>query len=201
MVPGVIGCMQALEVVKILTGCGEVCSGRLLLFDGADARWRQVSLRDKLPDCPVCSIEPSNVSLLQDYATWCGAGATDKCCNISLLPKELRISCQELKDRLQDNRSDCLLLDVRPTCQFEMCHLAKSINVPLEQLDLLEIAMLEQKLEDAREVVVVCRRGNDSQLAVEKLREAWKERGVQVRDVRGGLEAWAKTVDPTFPTY
>lgn len=201
MVPGVIGCMQALEVVKILTGSGEVCSGRLLLFDGADARWRQVSLRAKLPDCAVCSIAPSTVSLLQDYATWCGAGPADKCCNISLLPKELRMSCQELKDRLEDDRSDCLLLDVRPTCQFEMCHLAKSINVPLERLDLLEIALLEQKLEDASEVVVLCRRGNDSQLAVEKLREAWKERGVQVRDVRGGLEAWAKTVDPTFPTY
>lgn len=200
MVPGVIGTMQALEVLKILTGCGEVCSGRLLLFDGADARWRQVSLRAKLPDCPVCSIVPSRVSLLQDYATWCGAGPTDKCCSVSLLPKELRMSCQELKDRLRDDRSGCLLLDVRPTCQFEMCHLAKSINVPLEQLN-DQLGLLEQKLAHSSEVVVVCRRGNDSQLAVEKLEEAWKGRGVKVRDVRGGLEAWAKTVDPTFPTY
>lgn len=81
-----------------------------------------------------------------------------------------------------------------------MCHLAKSINVPLEQLNDL-LGSLEQKLANSSEVVVVCRRGNDSQLAVEKLEEAWKGRGVKVRDVRGGLEAWAKTIDPTFPTY
>lgn len=159
-----------------------------------------MSLRAKLPTCVVCSIDSSRVSLLQDYATWCGAGPTDKCSKVSVLPEELRLSCQELKDRLQDDQSTCLLLDVRPTCEFEMCHLAKSINVPLEKLD-DELGLLEQKVEGASEVVVVCRRGNDSQLAVQKLRETWKERGIEVRDVRGGLETWAKTVDPAFPTY
>lgn len=198
MVPGVIGCMQALEVVKILTGCGEVCSGKLLLFDGTDARWRQVALRGKLPDCPVCATQSTD-SKLQDYAAWCGMGPADKCCGISVLPKELRISCQDLRDRLLRKQPRCLLLDVRPQCQFEMCHLPGSINVPFEELE-DELTSLERRIADAAEVVVICRRGNDSQLAVEKLRQAWKQ-AVKVCDVQGGLEAWTKTVDSSFPSY
>lgn len=198
MVPGVIGCMQALEVVKILTGYGDVCSGKLLLFDGADARWRHVALRGKLPDCAVCA-NPLTAPAVQDYAAWCGTGPTNKCCGLSVLPKELRISCQDLRDRLLSEQPSCLLLDVRPKCQFEMCHLPRSINIPLEQLD-KELDSLEKKLTENAEVVVICRRGNDSQLAVEKLRQAWNQ-AVKVCDVRGGLEAWSRTVDPDFPTY
>lgn len=198
MVPGVIGCMQALEVVKILTGYGDVCSGKLLLFDGTDARWRHVALRGKLPDCAVCA-NPSTAPAVQDYAAWCGTGPTNKCCGLSVLPKELRISCQDLRDRLLSEQPSCLLLDVRPKCQFEMCHLPRSINIPFEQLD-KELESLEKKLTENAEVVVICRRGNDSQLAVEKLRQAWNQ-AVKVCDVRGGLEAWSRTVDPDFPTY
>ncbi|KAK8787841.1 hypothetical protein V5799_022381 [Amblyomma americanum] len=161
-------------------------------------RWRQVALRGKLPDCPVCS-NPSAEATLQDYAAWCGMGPANKCCGISVLPKELRISCQDLKDRLLRKQPGCLLLDVRPECQFEMCHLPGSINVPFEELD-NELSSLEGRIADAAEVVVICRRGNDSQLAVEKLRQAWKQ-AVKVCDVRGGLEAWTKTVDPSFPSY
>lgn len=198
MVPGVIGCMQALEVVKILTGYGDVCTGKLLLFDGTDARWRHVALRGKLPDCAVCA-NPSTAPAVQDYAAWCGTGPTNKCCGLSVLPKELRISCQDLRDRLLSEQPSCLLLDVRPKCQFEMCHLPRSINIPFEQLD-KELESLEKKLTENAEVVVICRRGNDSQLAVEKLRQAWNQ-AVKVCDVRGGLEAWSRTVDPDFPTY
>ncbi|XP_070384106.1 adenylyltransferase and sulfurtransferase MOCS3 isoform X2 [Dermacentor albipictus] len=198
MVPGVIGCMQALEVVKIVTGYGDVCSGKLLLFDGADARWRHVKIRGKLPDCAVCA-NPSTAPAVQDYTAWCGTGPTNKCCGLSVLPKELRISCQDLRDRLLTNQPSCLLLDVRPKCQFEMCHLPKSLNIPLEQLD-NELDSLEKRLAQKTEVVVICRRGNDSQLAVEKLRQAWNQ-AVKVCDVRGGLEAWARTVDPDFPIY
>lgn len=198
MVPGVIGCMQALEVVKILTGYGDVCTGKLLLFDGTDARWRHVALRGKLPDCAVCA-NPSTAPAVQDYTAWCGTGPTNKCCGLSVLPKELRISCQDLRDRLLSEQPSCLLLDVRPKCQFEMCHLPRSINIPFEQLD-KELDSLEKKLTENAEVVVICRRGNDSQLAVEKLRQAWNQ-AVKVCDVRGGLEAWSRTVDPDFPTY
>ncbi|KAL1430862.1 hypothetical protein MTO96_014722 [Rhipicephalus appendiculatus] len=198
MVPGVIGCMQALEVVKILTGHGDVCSGKLLLFDGADARWRQVALRGKLPNCDVCA-DPSKAPAVRDYAAWCGIGPTNKCSGLNVLPKELRISCQDLRDRLLRKEPSSLLLDVRPNYQFEMCHLPGSLNIPLEQLD-NELSSLEEKLANNTDVVVICRRGNDSQLAVEKLRQAWSER-IKVCDVRGGLEAWARTVDPEFPTY
>ncbi|KAH7933345.1 hypothetical protein HPB49_011632 [Dermacentor silvarum] len=155
-------------------------------------------LRGKLPDCAVCA-NPSTAPAVQDYAAWCGTGPTNKCCGLSVLPKELRISCQDLRDRLLSEQPSCLLLDVRPKCQFEMCHLPRSINIPFEQLD-NELDSLEKKLTENAEVVVICRRGNDSQLAVEKLRQAWNQ-AVKVCDVRGGLEAWSRTVDPDFPTY
>ncbi|KAL3183702.1 hypothetical protein MRX96_033787 [Rhipicephalus microplus] len=196
--PGVIGCMQALEVVKILTGHGDVCSGKLLLYDGADARWRQVALRGKLPNCDACA-DPSKAPAVRDYAAWCGIGPTNKCSGLNVLPKELRISCQDLRERLLRKEPGSLLLDVRPKYEFEMCHLPGSLNIPLEQLD-NELDSLEEKLAKNTEVVVICRRGNNSQLAVEKLRQAWSKK-IKVCDVRGGLESWARTVDPEFPTY
>lgn len=198
MVPGVIGCMQALEVVKILTGHGDVCSGKLLLYDGADARWRQVALRGKLPNCDACA-DLSKAPAVRDYAAWCGIGPTNKCSGLNVLPKELRISCQDLRERLLRKEPGSLLLDVRPKYEFEMCHLPGSLNIPLEQLD-NELDSLEEKLAKNTEVVVICRRGNNSQLAVEKLRQAWSKK-IKVCDVRGGLESWARTVDPEFPTY
>lgn len=203
MVPGIIGSLQALEVVKILTGCGEVCSSRLLLLDGSAGIVRRVKLRGKSPNCEACR-NPSSAPLQTDYAAWCGSGPTDKACSISLLPQEQRLSCKELKERLEDERPP-LVVDVRPDVQFEMCHLPGSTNVPLDRLE-EEASNLVRKLRECRsnEVLVVCRRGNDSQLAVQKLQELLGDRGDAtciVRDVQGGLEAWAETVDPSFPTY
>lgn len=203
MVPGIIGSLQALEAVKILTGCGEVCSGRLLLLDGSAGIVRRVKLRGKSPNCEACR-NPSSALLQTDYAAWCGSGPTDKACSISVLPQEQRLSCTELKERLEDKRPP-LVVDVRPEVQFEMCHLPGSTNIPLDCLEEKASDLVEQLRERrSNEVLVVCRRGNDSQLAVQKLQELLGDRGdatCTVRDVQGGLEAWAETVDPSFPTY
>ncbi|CAN7995366.1 unnamed protein product [Ixodes hexagonus] len=203
MVPGIIGSLQALEVVKILTGCGDVCSGHLLLFDGSAGSVRRVVLRGRSFNCEACR-DPSSAPLHTDYAAWCGSGPTDKACRISVLPQEQRVSCKELKERLAD-KSPPVVVDVRPKVQFDMCHLPGSTNVPLESLE-DEASTLVERLRQSRsnEVLVVCRRGNDSQLAVPRLQKLLSDYGdviCTVRDIQGGLEAWAQMVDPSFPTY
>ncbi|KAG0426325.1 hypothetical protein HPB47_026564 [Ixodes persulcatus] len=203
MVPGIIGSLQALEVVKILTGCGDVCSGRLLLLDGSAGVVRRVALRGRSANCEACR-KPSSAPLQTDYAAWCGSGPTDKACSISVLPQEQRISCEELKERLSDE-SPPVVVDVRPEVQFEMCHIPGSTNVPLECLEEGASAVVEKlRKSGSKEVLVVCRRGNDSQLAVQKLQKLLGDLNdvtCTVRDIRGGLESWAQTVDPSFPTY
>lgn len=98
-----------------------------------------------------------------------------------------------------------MLLDVRPAEHYALCHLPRSVNIPIDSLD-QKLPDVEEKLTETpvSEAIVLCRRGNDSQLAVHKLRqwlEGRKGPSCSIYDVRGGLEAWARTIDPGFPTY
>jgi len=84
-----------------------------------------------------------------------------------------------------------------------ICSLENSINIPIADIEKKEVLERIEKLLDdkTREIVVVCRRGNDSQLAVQSLKTKFAGRNIQIRDIVGGLHSWARTVDPTFPIY
>ncbi|XP_041105376.1 adenylyltransferase and sulfurtransferase MOCS3 [Polyodon spathula] len=213
VVPGIMGCIQALEVLKIASGKESSYRQQMLLFDALDTRFRTIKLRPKQAGCAVCGENPT-VKALMDYEKFCGSSAADKCRNLCLLPKEQRISVQEYKQVL-DTRIPHLLVDVRPPVEVDICHLPFSLNIPLaslegkkaQQLELLKEKIAEVKQQTNQEsvfpVYVICKVGNDSQKAVQILQMmSGKElHSVLVKDIQGGLMAWARKIDPTLPQY
>ncbi|XP_036449908.1 adenylyltransferase and sulfurtransferase MOCS3 isoform X2 [Colossoma macropomum] len=212
VVPGIMGCLQALEVLKIASGQGSSFGQQLLMFDGQEGRFRSIKLRPKQAGCAVCGETPT-VTELQDYEKFCGSAATDKCRRLNLLTSEQRISVQEYKS-IVDKVTPHLLLDVRPKVEVDICCLPTSINIPLASLEERKtdhVNLLKEKISELKEqsvesqvaVFVVCKLGNDSQKAVqilEKLSGSELEQ-IIVKDISGGLMAWAKKIDPSFPQY
>ncbi|XP_055532260.1 adenylyltransferase and sulfurtransferase MOCS3 [Wyeomyia smithii] len=203
-VTGVIGALQALETIKIILGNEGVLVGRLLLFDGQQSTFKNLKLRAKKLNCVVCSENPSLTKLI-DYEQFCSMKATDKDSNLKLLSENERITVEQYK-QLLDNGNQHVLIDVRGTNQFEMCQLPASINIPID--DILENRRMEELLAkvspDATQLptFVICRRGNDSQLAVQHLTPIFKERGLNPpKDISGGLHAWTHNIDKCFPIY
>lgn len=127
---------------------------------------------------------------------------------LNILPQESRINSKEFKEIL-DKKEQHVLLDVRPAHHYKIVSLPDSLNIPLAnleaRLDELTFALKEKQEGHGNtgsctnpSIYVVCRRGNDSQRAVEYLRESGFD---TAKDIIGGLEAWAADVNPTFPTY
>uniref|UniRef100_A0A3P9JGN4 Adenylyltransferase and sulfurtransferase MOCS3 n=1 Tax=Oryzias latipes TaxID=8090 RepID=A0A3P9JGN4_ORYLA len=213
VVPGIMGCLQALEVLKIASGQGTACGQQLLLFDAQNARFRSIRLRPKQPSCVVCGEIPS-VTRLVDYEAFCGSAATDKCRKLNLLSKDQRITVQDYKSII-DSTGPHILLDVRPLVEVEICSLPSSLNIPLSSLEekkSKDIQLLQEKISQVKQqmagdqqapVYVVCKLGNDSQKAVQLLEKMSGEEvdGITVKDIAGGLMAWAKMIDPSFPRY
>ncbi|XP_075059444.1 adenylyltransferase and sulfurtransferase MOCS3 isoform X2 [Mixophyes fleayi] len=133
IVPGIMGCIQALEVLKIASGMSSSYSGIMLMYDALDGRFRNIKLRGKKPDCAVCSSN-SAFKILENYEAFCGSSASDKCKTLNILSNEERLTVQDYKNILDDNFPH-LLIDVRPLPEVEICHLEHSIHIPLSQLE------------------------------------------------------------------
>ncbi|KAI6197089.1 hypothetical protein M3Y94_01183900 [Aphelenchoides besseyi] len=202
-VTGVIGSMQALEVIKIAISKKSTLAGSLFHFDGLEGRTRTFYLRDRNAKCVVCGDEPT-IRELQDYPQFCGSGPTDKVTTRHLLSEDQRISVRDFAVRRFDAEKRPLLIDTRPPLEFEICHLPEALNFPLDELEAADRSSIETKLKERKEqsdVFVICHRGNDSQLAVKLLQEKLSESGIRFRDVIGGLDAFARDVDSKFPIY
>lgn len=129
-VPGVIGCLQALEGIKILSGLQPSYSGSLLLFDGLEGSSRVVKLRPRRKEAT------ESVTHLVDYVQFCGAAATDKdAAGLNILDREKdRISVEQLSNLTSEKASKFLLVDVRTEPEVEMCALPQTVNIPLATL-------------------------------------------------------------------
>lgn len=131
-VPGVIGTLQALETIKIILEHDGVLNGRLLLYDGIQAIFRTVKLRGKRANCDVCSEKPI-ITRLIDYEIFCGMRATDNNIPLTILESDERISVFDYNQLLLKNSSH-VLIDVRSSIEYEMCHLNSSINIPIKSI-------------------------------------------------------------------
>ncbi|KAG5462411.1 MAG: adenylyltransferase [Olpidium bornovanus] len=211
-VPGIMGCLEALEAIKILMHLHAAAERELptvqqgiLLFSAfQDPMFRSVRMRGRSRTCAACGDAPTITALLADYPAACGGrSADDAPIALSVLACDERASASDLAEALRrgggGGDGTAVVLDVRDPGHFEICRLAGSLNVPFKQLE-RRIGEVKEAAETADQgtLFVVCRRGNDSQLAVQLL----KEHGMSnVRDVVGGLTAWSEGVDPGFPTY
>ncbi|KAK3199801.1 hypothetical protein Dsin_023216 [Dipteronia sinensis] len=205
VVPGIIGCLQALEAIKIAGAVGEPLSGRMLLFDALSARIRIVKIRGRSSQCEVCG-ENSAFTQQQfknfDYEKFTQAPLSTLPVKLNLLPADSRISSKEYKEKI-DNGEAHVLVDVRPAHHFKIVSLPNSINIPLASLEvrlpeISEALKEEDNSGSGASLYVVCRRGNDSQRAVQCLQKMGFD---SARDIIGGLESWGHDVDPNFPTY
>lgn len=204
-ITGVIGTLQSLEAIKIITGTMNTLSGRLLLFDGINSTFRNVKLRGKSANCEVC-FEPRKIRSLIDYEQFCGMKASDKNMKLQLLPQNQRVSVQHLKECRQNNHTKYLLIDVRSENEYQICRLDSSENHPIKIFQDLNsnsrTALINRiKTEKIPQVFIICRRGNDSQIAAHKLIEEMADSTVKVYDVIGGLHAWTNEIDAHFPKY
>ncbi|XP_015512629.1 adenylyltransferase and sulfurtransferase MOCS3 [Neodiprion lecontei] len=204
---GTIGVLQALEAMKIILEMSGVLAGRLLLFDGTETLFRNVKLRPKNQNCLICG-DNSTIDKLIDYEEFCRAKANDKNPGLKLLKESERLSVKEYHKFADSSATSHVLIDVRSHEEFEICKLPNSINVPFTQISkpnghaLVEQVIRSMRNGDTRiDVIVICRRGNDSQKAVKILKGLINDEAVNIRDVIGGIHAWAKNVDPTFPIY
>jgi len=183
VLPGVIGSLQALETIKLIVGIGETLIGRLLLFDGRRMQFRELTLQ-KDPDCPVCGAHPSVTELI-DYEAFCGAGGWG-------LGAGAEITALEL-ERERARRPDLVLVDVREPREAEIAHIAGARLIPLRELP----GRLAE-LSGHGDIVTLCHHGPRSL----KAREILKGAGFSsVRSLAGGIDAWAREVDPEVPRY
>ncbi|KOC68384.1 Adenylyltransferase and sulfurtransferase MOCS3 [Habropoda laboriosa] len=204
---GTIGVLQALEALKIVLNVPYVLSGQLLLFDGLETKFRNISLRAKNANCAVCGEHPT-IHKLIDYEQFCGAKANDKDPKLNLLRKEERISVEEYNTSLKLGTKGHILIDVRSPEEFEICHLQNSINIPISEINNNEqVTLIKNKIKEIQEqhsetsLYVMCRRGNDSQKAVKSLQKAFNKSNLEIKDIIGGMHAWSKKIDHTFPVY
>ncbi|EZA60457.1 hypothetical protein DMN91_010697 [Ooceraea biroi] len=206
---GTIGVLQALETLKIILDMPDVTSGRLLLFDGTETRFHTVRLRPKDANCAVCGECPVIRELI-DYEEFCGAKANDKEPNLNLLREGERITVQEFDRIVRSDSEPRVLIDVRSPEEYQICRLRDSINIPFTQLSKDQnLQLIRDNVKRAREehrsssvnLYLVCRRGNDSQKAVQCLKTIFTEDALKIRDIIGGIRAWSNKIDPSFPVY
>ncbi len=187
VLPGLVGVIQATDVIKLVSGVGQPLVGRLLLVDALTMRFREMRLR-KDPECPACGPK-ATIKTLIDYNAFCGVAAeNEESPTMSAMPE---MTVEELKQKL-DAKEDIFVLDVREPHEYQICNLGAPL-IPLGQLP----ARLSE-LDPDKHIVVHCRSGKRSADAVEFLRRAGFER---VQNLRGGILAWADKIDPKMPKY
>lgn len=204
--PGLVGSIQAVETLKLLLGTGRSLVGRLLLIDAATMEFRELEVR-RDPDCAVCGERPSILGPI-DYEAFCRGGtavpARGGASKSATAPATgggpagplppFEIDVEELRDRLERGERP-QLVDVREAHEWEIGNLgpAGARLIPLGELgDRVE------ELDRGADLVVYCRTGSRSALAVEFLRAQGFERA---RNLAGGINDWALRVDPSMPRY
>ncbi len=185
VLPGIIGSLQALEAIKLIVGFGESLVGRLVLFDGRRMQVRELALQ-KDPDCPVCGEHPT-VTMLIDYEAFCGVGDGGRGKG-----EGVEISAVELQFE-RGRKPDLVLVDVREPREAEIAHIEGARNIPLRELP----GRLAE-LSGHGEIVTLCHHGARSLKAREILQGAGF---ANVRSLAGGIDAWAREVDPEVPRY
>jgi molybdopterin/thiamine biosynthesis adenylyltransferase/rhodanese-related sulfurtransferase len=187
ILPGTIGTIQATEAIKLILGSGATLTGKLLLYDALELSFQIVGLR-KNPNCKLCGPNPE-ITRLIDYEAFCGAPARD---DIAPSLREGDIEPKELAERLK--RGDLLqIIDLREPVEMQISCLPGAENIPYDRL-----RERMNELNPDRETIVYCHIGVLSIQAQQLLSEAGFR---SVKNLRGGLNAWSRDVDPNVLRY
>jgi adenylyltransferase/sulfurtransferase len=187
VLPGTIGTLQATEALKVLLGIGEPLIGKLLLYNALDMSFDFVKLK-KNPNCRVCGPN-ADIKELIDYEEFCGVPSHDH--EEGSAGGSWDITVTELAERVKTNHLK--LIDVREPHELEISRLPNATNIPLGQL-----AARLSELDSAEDLVLFCKSGARSTRALELLTSAGFKK---VKNLKGGINAWAKEVDKSLPIY
>lgn len=191
ILPGLLGTIQATEVIKLILGIGKPLIGRLLLFDALDMSTHTVRLR-KNPNCPICGEHPTIHELI-DYEQFCGVqiGRGEELAEE--LGPQWEITPSELKQWMDRDGQHLVIIDVREPHEWEICRIPGARLIPLGDLP----ARMHE-LDSADEIVLHCRSGARSAKALKMLRDAGFRK---LKNLKGGILAWSEQVDPSVPMY
>jgi adenylyltransferase/sulfurtransferase len=187
VLPGIIGCIQATEILKLALGKGSSLIGRLLLFNALDMKFRELKLR-RDPACPVCGEKPTITALI-DYEQFCGISPEPV--NPTAHPDEVTV--QDMKRALDDPKLGIRVLDVR---EPDEAQIAKVNGVPL--LPLSQLGRRFTELDPNAQHYLHCKSGVRSLKALAFLREQGFK---YLKSVKGGIHAWSDEIDPHVPKY
>ncbi|MBS1852147.1 MAG: molybdopterin-synthase adenylyltransferase MoeB [Acidobacteria bacterium] len=185
ILPGLLGVIQATEVLKLILGQGDPLIGRLLLVDALGMKFRELKLR-KNPDCPACG-KNRTITKLIDYNEFCGIRGEEKAVETGAGD----IQVEELKRRL-DAGEKLFILDVREPHEYQIANLGGYL-IPLGDLP-----KRTGELDPNREIIAHCKMGGRSAKAVDILKQAGFK---NVRNLTGGITAWSEKIDPKVPKY
>jgi adenylyltransferase/sulfurtransferase len=202
ILPGLVGVIQATEVIKLILGIGESLAGRLLLVDALTMKFRTLKLH-KNPDCPICGPNRTITALI-DYDQFCGiqkpatvgpleVAQNKAVADVPVVDGIPQITVQELKRRL-DAHEDVFVLDVREPHEAQIVN----IGAPLIPLGELPKRLDELAAQKDQDIVIHCKSGARSQKAAQLLKNAGF---AHVENLAGGILAWVDKIDPTLPKY
>jgi molybdopterin/thiamine biosynthesis adenylyltransferase/rhodanese-related sulfurtransferase len=185
---GIIGVIQATETVKIILGQGNTLSGRLLLYNALNMTFRELKLRPN-PERPV-------IEKLIDYQQFCGV--TQAKAEEAKRQQEMQeMTVQDLKELLDSGAKDFVLLDVRNPNEYQIAKIPGSVLVPLPDIENGNGVEKVKELKNGQRLIVHCKLGGRSAKAVGILKDA----GIEGINVKGGIAAWSKEIDPSVPEY
>ena len=182
VLPGIIGSLQALEVIKVVTGVGEVLSGRFFSFDALTFETRTFNIR-RNPNNPLNGANPTIKELI-DYEQFCGVKAVEK--------KIKEINALELNE-WQLRGDDIQIIDVREPYEYEIC------NIGAELIPLATVIQNVERIDRKRKVVVQCKTGNRSGKAIRELEERFGFENLY--NLKGGILGYIDDIDPKLTKY
>jgi sulfur-carrier protein adenylyltransferase/sulfurtransferase len=188
ILPGIIGVIQATEAIKIILGQGTTLSGRLLLFNALDMKFRELKLRPN-PVRPV-------IEKLIDYEMFCGIPQA-KAAEAEQQAAIPEMTVTELKQVLDSSAEDYVLLDVRNPNEYEIARIPGSVLVPLPDIENGQGVEKVRSLVNGHRLIVHCKMGGRSMKALGILKGA----GIDGINVKGGIQAWSREVDASVPEY
>ncbi|MBD2260951.1 molybdopterin-synthase adenylyltransferase MoeB [Pseudanabaena sp. FACHB-2040] len=188
ILPGIIGVIQATETVKIILGQGNTLSGRLLLYNALDMTFRELKLRPN-PVRPV-------IEQLIDYEEFCGIPQA----RLEEQQQQAELSemtVTELKQVLDSGADDILLIDVRNPNEYEIAQIPGAVLIPLPEIESGSGVEKVKELLNGHKLIAHCKMGGRSAKALGILKQA----GITGTNVKGGITAWSREVDPSVPEY
>ncbi|MDJ0680607.1 MAG: molybdopterin-synthase adenylyltransferase MoeB [Xenococcaceae cyanobacterium MO_167.B52] len=186
VLPGIIGTIQATETIKIILGAENTLSGRLLLYNAWDMNFRELKLRPN-PERPV-------IEKLIDYEQFCGipqAQAEAEKTTVS------EMTVQELKQLLDSNAQDFVLLDVRNPNEYQIAKIPGSVLIPLSDIESGVSVDKIKELVNGHRLIAHCKLGGRSAKALAILENA----GIKGINLKGGINAWSQEIDSNVPQY